>query len=167
MSKDKRTRKYLIIGITLVTLLEIYFAYRIVIDYRGIYQVAIFIPLVFQPFLYHRLIRKDLSHLKIRIFVLGLVSVLLPLTIYFTLPHYTYDEGKQIIEQYIGHDTVFTDYPFNRRTVPTSDNGQLFVNNRAYYYEVVLSDGKKYFIVDPLTGHPAQLPEAYWKDMVQ
>lgn len=156
------------IGIIFITILEVYFAFKVLNEYKGIYQIEIFIPLLLQPFLYLRLFRKVKSHYKFRITIMVLISLFLPLTIYFTLPNFTYNRGKQIVEQYSGlrKDVLFVDYSFNKNTIPLVNNPkQLFVSNRAYYYEIESTDGKKYFIVNPITGELKQLSKDYWRNM--
>ncbi len=69
MSKSNK-KKVIIIAINLITLFEIYFAYLIFNDYRGIYQVSIFIPLLLQPFLYYRLFIQDITYVKTRFIIL-------------------------------------------------------------------------------------------------
>lgn len=158
-------KKIIIIAIILITLFEIYFAYIIFNDYRGIYQVSIFIPLLLQLFLYYRLIIQDITYVKTRFIILAIISFIIPLTIYFTLPNYTYDKGKQVVKEYLKGtpNTIFVEFSFNKDTIPLVNNRkEIFVSNRAYYYEIISEEEKKYFIVNPLTGEATQLSESYW-----
>jgi hypothetical protein len=165
---DKKaiTINIIIICITLISLIELYFAYRIFKDYEGIYQVQIFIPLAFQSFLYKELFKNHKTHFKLRIILTVLISLVLPLLIYFTLPTYTYSGGKQIIKQYVksNENIVFTDITYGENSVPIVNNPKrLFVDNRAYYYEIKSTGGNKYFMVNPITGKVTQLSESYWQ----
>lgn len=163
--KDKKIKNIIIICITLISLLELYFAYKVLKEYRGIYQIGVFILFIYQPFLYNNLFRKQLSHYKLRIVIIGLMSLLLPLTIYFTLPKYTYNEGKQFVEQYLeqSKSVKFVDYSFGKDTIPVYNNPkQLFVSDRAYYYTITSTEGTKYFMVNPLTGKLHQMSQGVW-----
>jgi len=131
---------------------------------KGIYQVQIFLPLILQPFVYKRIFSKELSYFKLRIITLGLISFLLPIMIYFTLPNYTYNSGKDIVKKHLNHEISFKDYSFSESSIPITNNPkQLFISNREYYYEITSADNKNYFItVNPLTGELHKLTEAYW-----
>jgi len=72
MVDSKRSKNILFIGISVITLLEIYFGYRVFKNYKGIYQVQIFLPLILQPFVYKRIFSKELSYFKLRIIKLVL-----------------------------------------------------------------------------------------------
>ncbi|MFL0246171.1 hypothetical protein [Candidatus Clostridium stratigraminis] len=165
MSINNKTKKVVITGIIVITLFEIYFAYKIVMNYAGVYQVGIFIPLILQPLFYMWLFRIERPYLKIRITIILAISIFLPLVIYFTLPNYTYNKGKEIVKQNLAQSEnyLFTDLTYASDTIPVINNPkQLFVSNRVYYYEVTLKDEKKYFIINPLTGELKELARSYW-----
>jgi hypothetical protein len=162
---NKKIKAIIIVFVTLVTLVEVYFAYKITQDCKGIYQVQIFVPLVLQPLYVSRLLKKERAYFKLRILALLLCSVLLPLVIYSTLPNYTYIEGKEIIHKFIGQDNShnFTEVSFAKSTVPVIDNTkQVFVSDREYYYEVTSKEGSIYFMVNPVTGKVMKLEKSYW-----
>jgi len=164
--KNKRVKNIVITCITLVTLVELYFAYKIAKEYAGIYQIGIFMPLIFQPFCYNALFREQKTYWKLRVIGIGLISLILPLCIYFTLPNYTYNEGKQIVERYVqsSGNPIFIDISKDKDTVPLVNNPKrLFVSNRAYYYGIKATDNNKYFMVNPLTGEVIQLSENFWR----
>ena len=151
--------------IYLVSLVELYLAYKVASEYAGVYEIRIFIPLIFQPFFYNALFREDKTYLKFKIIGIGLLSFILPLTIYFTLPNYTYNEGKQMVERYVraSKNTVFIDISSERDTIPLTNNPKrLFISNRAYYYAIKSTVDNKYFMVNPITGKVMQLSEDYW-----
>jgi len=165
MVDTKRSKNILFIGITVITLLEIYFGYTVIKSYKGIYQVQIFIPLILQPFVYKRVLSKELSYFKLRIITLGFISFLLPIMIYFTLPNYTYNSGKDIVKKHLNQEISFKVYSISESSIPVTNNPkQLFVSNKEYYYEITSAENKHYFItVNPLTGELQKLTEAYWK----
>lgn len=160
--KDKKMKNTIVTCITLLTLLELYFAYRVSNEYAGIYQVGIFFPVIFQPFSYNALLRKQLSYFKLRIVVIVFITLILPSIIYFTLPNYNYNEGKQMVKQYLqpSEQIEFVDISKEKDTVPLADDfKRLFISNKAYYYEVKSTTDKEYFMVNPITGETVQLSE--------
>lgn len=166
MLKNKKQKYIIVAAIILITLLEIYFGYKVFVDYVGVYQVGIFMPFVLQPFVYQALFIKEKSFYKLRIGIVVLISIILPIIIYFTLPNYTYDKGKAMVEQYLGQNEniSFNDYSLSKKSIPTVNNPkQLFVSNRVYYYEIISEDSNKsFFIINPLTGELKQLSQSYW-----
>lgn len=162
----KVNKKTIISLIILITLVEMYFAYRVVYDYKGIYPVSMFIPFIFQAFMYWKLINKEINYKKIRIFIMVLISISLPLVIYFTLPNYSYHEGKETVENYLEENTniEFVDFSIGKDTIPVMNNPKkIFISDREYYYKVILSDEVRYFMVNPITGRLNELPEGYWE----
>ena len=165
MFKDKKIKNTIIICIALITLLELYFAYKISKDYAGVYQIGIFTPLIFQPLYYKSLFSGQRTYPRLRIIGAVLISFILPLIIYFNLPNYTYYEGKQIVERYV-HSSgklIFIDISNDKDTVPVVNNPKrLFVSNREYYYGIKSTVDNKYFMVNPLTGKVVQLSKDFW-----
>ncbi|MCB2290546.1 hypothetical protein LGK97_12290 [Clostridium sp. CS001] len=164
--KDKKIKNIIVICITLISLLELYFAYKVQKEYTGIYEVGIFILFIFQPFWYKSLFRDQETYLKLRVIAIVLISLILPLIIYFTLPTYTYNEGKQIVKEYVqsSGNLIFIDISKDKDTVPlTANPKRLFVSDRAYYYGIKSTFNNKYFMVNPLTGKVIQLSEDYWE----
>jgi hypothetical protein len=165
--KDKRVKSIIVFCITLISLLELYFAYRILAEYRGIYEGwGFFIPFIYQPFWGIRLFKKELAYYKFRMLGIGLIAFACPFIIYFTLPNYTYNEGKYFVEQYVQSSGNYEFIEFSREkdTIPVVDNPQrLFVSNRAYYYGIKSIVNNTYFMVNPLTGKVVQLAENYWE----
>lgn len=164
--KDKKLKNIIIICITLISLLELYFAYKVAREYAGIYQIGLFTPLIFQPLFYKVLFREQKTYLKLRVIGIGLISFILPLIIYSTLPNFTYYEGKQIVKRYVqpSGNLAFIDISKDRDTVPLINSpGRLFVSHRAYYYGIESTLNNKYFMVNPLTGEVTQLSEDYWE----
>ncbi|WP_461206023.1 hypothetical protein [Clostridium sp. DL1XJH146] len=162
-----KSKKGIMICITLITLVEMYFAYKVAAVYAGVYQIGIFIPFIFQPFGYFRfLFGEEKTYPKAKILVLALVSIMLPVVIYSTLPSYTYDDGKQLIEESVqsSEEIVFLDTSKDHATIVISNNPkQLFVSDRAYYYEIKAIEQNEYFMVNPIDGQVGQLSENYWE----
>ena len=164
--KGKKIKNIIIICITLISLLEMYFAYKVTKEYVGVYNVGIFILLLLQPLYYKALFRKEKTYLQFKFISIILISFILPIIIYFTLPNYTYNEGKQIVEQYVHSSTnlIFIDISKDKDTVPVINSPkQLFVFNREYYYGIKSTGANKYFMVNPLTGKVVQLSEEFWR----
>lgn len=122
--KNRNMNIVIIICITLISLLEIYFAYKVTKGYSRVYNTGIFILFLLQPFYYIAVFKKDKTHLKLKIALFVLISFILPLIIYFTLPNYTYNEGKQIVEQYVHSrsNLIFIDISNDKNTVPVINN---------------------------------------------
>lgn len=161
-------KSIIIICITIITILEAYLAYQVVNKYVGLYQIQVSIALIFQPMNYYNLLfKKHKNYVKLRITVLILISLILPIIIYFTLPSYTYIEGKILVEQYekSGQNLEFIDVPKDEDTIPIVDNPtRLFVSNRAYYYVTKIDAENKYFIVNPISGKVHQISDSYWPE---
>jgi hypothetical protein len=161
----KKSKRIITILIILITLLEMYFAYWVLYHYRGIYQVSIFIPFLLQLIWYRSLSKPENGHRKFKKNSAIVISISLPWLIYFTLPNYTYDEGKRIIINHLeeNENLMFSQYPFGQDTIPVINNPKgIFMLNRAYYYKITLPEGDKYFMVCPITGELRQLSDKYW-----
>lgn len=164
----KKIKMWLISGITIITLIELYFSYKVLKDYRGIYPINLSLLFLLQPIYYWRLFNKKLSYFKTRLIGMGVISIILPLVIYFTLPNYTYQEGQQLVIQNIdpSENVKFIDLPSGRDTIPViNDTTPFSKSKRAYYYVISSTEGEKYFAVLPQTGKVTQLKEKYWGDL--
>jgi len=160
-------KKYLLTGITIITLVEAYFNYIALKDYIGIYQTGIFIPLLLQPILYRKFfMSEEKVRLKNwRLLAMGTISIVLPFVIFFTLPDYTYAEGKEMVESTLEDTVSFVDLETQKRTIPTieRDSG-LLKSNRIYYYITDTGTEKNYFVVDPLTGEIQELDQDFYRE---
>lgn len=160
-------KKYLLTGITIITLVEAYFNYRALKDYIGIYQTGVFIPLLLQPIVYRKLFMSEekASLVNWKLLTMGTISIVLPFVIFFTLPDYTYAEGKEKIAS-TREDTVsFMDLETQKRTIPAigRDPG-LLKSNRIYYYITDNGTEKNFFVVDPLTGEVQELEQDFYRE---
>jgi len=160
-------KKYLLTGITIITLVEAYFNYTALKDYIGIYQTGVFIPLLLQPIVYRKLfMSEEKASLKNwKLLTMGTISIVLPFVIFFTLPDYTYSEGKEKIAS-TSEDTVsFMDLETQKRTIPAigRDSG-LLKSNRIYYYITDNGTEKNFFVVDPLTGEVQELEQDFYRE---
>jgi len=160
-------KKYLLTGITVITLVEAYFNYIALKDYIGIYQTSIFIPLLLQPILYRKLFMREekVSLKNWKLLAMGTISIALPFVIYFTLPDYTYDEGKEMIKSTQVDTVSFMDLETQKSTIPAigRDSG-LLKSSRIYYYITDTGTIKNYFVVDPLTGEVQELDQDFYRE---
>lgn len=165
---NKKAKIFLAICIFVLSLLELCWGVQVSREYRGSYCVAIFIPFIAQPYWYYKLLfRKQQNYYKIRIVAIVLISIILPLTIYYTIPNYTYNDGKCFIEQHMNLDreVVFIDYSYSESTIPVLNGKKtLLGSNREYYYGIKLGKKNKYFIVNAVSGKVTQLAEEYWDE---
>ncbi|SHH76547.1 hypothetical protein [Clostridium grantii] len=165
VNRNKKIKNIVLLIIVLISLLELYFSYKVAKEYAGIYEIGIFLPFIIQPFIYYKLLFKvQKTYFKSRFTVVLLISFTLPLTIFFTLPNFTYNEGKQLIEEYAHSDghLVFRDISKDEDTKAICNNpSRLFVSDRAYYYEIQLNGKNEFFLVNPLTGRVEQLLDKY------
>lgn len=163
-----KRKVFLIICISSISLLELYWGFQVGREYRGSYFVTIFIPCLIQPYWYYMvLFRNQRNFLKIRIFGIVLISFILPLIIYYTIPNYTYNDGERVIEQYMNLDrkAVFINYSYSESTIPVLNcEESLLGSNREYYYGIKLDSENKYFTVNAVSGKVTQLSEAYWDE---
>lgn len=166
--KNKKVKTTIVAFVILITLLEMYLVYKITIEYTGIYKIHYFVPLIsFQIYYCFLLFKKERKYLVIRAFSIGLLTIIIPVIVYITLPNYTYNEGKQNVELYLQSytDIEFIKIPKSSDTIPTINNPkQLFVSNRLYYYKITLMNKNKYFVVSPITGEVSELSKAFWPE---
>ncbi len=159
-------KKYILTGIIILTLVEAYFYYRALKDYIGIYQTGLFIPLLLQPILYRRFFMNEekMSPKNWKLIALGTISLVLPLLIYFTLPNYTYSEGKDLVQKLEPSPLVFLEMDLQFRSIPTTSEGNgFFINNRIYHYKTEVLGIEKYFVVHPYTGGVQELLEDFYR----
>jgi hypothetical protein len=163
-----KTKKFLIICISIISLLELYWGFQVSKEYRGSYSVSIFIPFLIQPYWYYILLfRKQRTFLNIRILGIALISFILPLLIYCTIPNYTYDDGKRLIEQYMNLDkkAEFIKYSYIESTIPVLNcEKSLLGSNREYYYGIKLDKDNEYVTVNAVSGKVTPLSEGYWDE---
>jgi hypothetical protein len=165
---DKETwKKYLLTGITVITLVEAYFNYIALKNYSGIYQTGVFIPLLLQPILYRKFFMSEekVSLKNWKLLAMATISIVLPFIIFFTLPDYTYAEGKEMIAA-TSTDTVnFIELKTQNRTIPSIGRNPGFLkSSRVYYYIADTGTEKNYFVVDPLTGEVQELDQDFYRE---
>ncbi len=161
-------KKILIICISIISLFELYWGFQVGKEYRGSYFVSIFIPFLMQPYWYYILLfRKHKTFLNLRFLGIALISFILPLLIYCTIPNYTYNDGKRLIEQCMNLDrkAEFIKYSYSESTVPVLNcEKSLLGSSREYYYGIKLDKEKKYVTVNAVSGKVTQLSERYWDE---
>jgi hypothetical protein len=166
IQKNKKIKFVIVILITVISLIEIYFGFKIYNEYKGVYQTEIFFIFILQPYLYIVLLNKQIKYLKARSVLVVGVSIILPFIICFSLPKYTYDEGKLIVKNKIktGINITYTKQPIYKYSVPIVENNKnLLIRNREYYYKIKVNSAINYYIVSPITGKITKLSECYWK----
>ncbi|MBO1264401.1 hypothetical protein J3A84_05015 [Proteiniclasticum sp. SCR006] len=166
MIPKESLKKYVLTGITILTLVEAYFYYRALKDYIGVYQASIFIPLLLQPIFYRKLFQsgEKVSLKSWKVLPLIAVSLLLPLLIWYTIPDYTYEEGKALVEASMDESAVFPEQEFQSRTIPAMGRQKgILHSNRIYYYTAEVDGTKSYHVVDPITGDVQELEEDYFR----
>ena len=166
MIPKESMKKYVLTGITILTLVEAYFYYRALKDYIGIYQASIFIPLLLQPIFYRKLFQsgEKLSLKSWKLSSMIMVSLLLPVLIWYTIPDYTYEEGKALVEASMDESVDFPEQEFQSRTIPAMGRQKgILHSNRIYYYTVEADGVTSYHVVDPLTGEVQELEEDYFR----
>ncbi|WP_304507804.1 hypothetical protein [Anaerotignum sp.] len=169
LSDSIKTKILLLICISTISLLELYWGFQVGTEYRGTYSVAIFIPFIIQPCWYYMVLfrkHRDYSKItKIKIISIVLISFILPLIIYYTIPNYTYNDGKRFVEQYMNLDrkAEFINYSYSESTVPVLNcEKSLLGCSRKYYYGIKLDKENKYVTVNAVSGKVTQLSEGYW-----
>lgn len=166
MIKNKKIKSIMNFCIFLISIAELYFIYKINKEFKGTYEILIFLPLIIiQPFIFRSLLSRGDTISKVRIFLTILIYISIPVIIYFTLPKYTYNDGKDKIEESFKPDEKF-EFIHNapgQYTVPVIENAkQIFMKDREYYYIIEFTNETKYFIVNPITGESIELEERYW-----
>lgn len=161
--EDIKQNKFLFILIIILTLTELYWGYEVYKDYKNVYDVGLFLVFLIQPFWYSFLIVDAKDHPRWKIMISILLTIILPIILYYSLPNYTYDDGREIIREKFNKDMEFTDYSNSMDTIPISEKKKnFFTTERAYYYKVYI-DGYKYFIVNEETGELIELEQGYWE----
>lgn len=166
MIPKESMKKYILAGITILTLVEAYFYYRALKDYIGVYQASIFIPLLLQPILYNKLFMSDekLTLKNWKFSVLLVITLFLPVLIYFTLPEYTYAQGKELVEESLEMTVTFPEQEYENRTIPAMGRKKgILHSNRIYYYTAEADGTKSYHVVDPITGEVQELEEDFFR----
>jgi len=166
MIPKESMKKYILAGITILTLVEAYFYYRALKDYIGVYQASIFIPLLLQPILYNKLFQsgEKLSLRSWKVSPLIAVSLLLPVLIWYTIPNYTYEEGKALVEASMDESVDFPEQEFENRTIPAMGRQKgILHSDRIYYYTAEADGVTSYHVVDPMTGEVQELEEDYFR----
>jgi len=163
----KKSELVIIASISIILLLELFLAYKITLEYLGVYSFSRFsLFILIQPVYFCLLFKGKRRHKGLYYLGIGLV-ILLPILFYFTLPQCTYNEGKQYVILYLqsNEDTSFVDISEDKDTVSVIDDSKrLFVYDRFYYYITIRDDMYQYFAVNPDNGEVIELLEDFWED---
>lgn len=171
MRNDKITnfRLLILILIFIVTIAELTFIYRLNVDYKGVYEAFVFVPFILlQSFIWYQVLLKNNTskYYMLKIVCMVLITIFIPVSILTTVPEYTYQEGKTIIESSNNFDSsyYFSENYKGVNTIPVSDNPKgLLVANRAYYYALSNGTNDMFFIVSPVDGSLVQLANDFTK----
>lgn len=166
MLKNKKTANLLIFTITIISILELYAIYTLNMAFKGVYQIGFFVALaIAQPIIFGLLLKNKTTS-KFKIGAMVIIALVLPIVVSFTIPDYTYEDGKNILRQSLASNktsVILTPLP-GEYTVPVVENSNhIFIANRVYYY-IIKEDNldKKYFLVNPITGNLQEITEKYW-----
>lgn len=170
MTRSMFNKKQMIfLGVLIVYIvIELLLLYILAIYYKGVYQVAFYVPLIVLQYGWYNLIFKkdNIKRYKIALWSLALLTISIPLIVSVTLPEYSYEKGKAIIEEQIDDENYLSiEYSKGKNSIPVINNPkQLFIANRNYYYR--FSDGisNLYFVVDPVSGKAGRLDQEYWSE---
>lgn len=163
------TKKLRVLALTIgiiITLIELYFIFIIKQKYKGVYNITFFLILLFsQPGWYSIIFKNKPSLLKL-IYIVA-ITIAIPIGMYYSLPKYSYEDGKKIIENKIGEnkEVNFVSYSYDKSTIPITDKRKnIFLNNRVYYYEVKLNGNSTFFAIEPTNGQVKEVPNDYWSE---
>ncbi|MGO1370048.1 hypothetical protein [Senegalia sp. (in: firmicutes)] len=163
--EEAKQNKFLFILIVILTLTELYWGYKVYRSYKGVYDIGFFLIFVLQPLWYSFLIvdvRDD--HPRWKIIISIILTIILPIILYYSLPNYSYDDGREIIREKFDEDVEFTDYSNSMDTIPVFEKEKnIFINDRTYYYKIYTNGKYKYFILNEKTGKLIELEEGYWE----
>lgn len=164
MKKKNSLKNILNLSIFILLVLEIFYLYKINTDYKGVYQIQYFIPcVIILVVIFIRSIVEEKTLRKNKKIVLLCILVLIPLIIYFTLPNYSYNEGKDIIRKELKSTNLEFSKSQEEYTVPIINNSRFsFVKDKEYYYIINSDSETKYFKVNPVTGSLDALSSNFW-----
>lgn len=163
--KNAKAKLLIRIGFILLALLEfltlviVFFKYGTVISY-GTFTTLIAMQVLwwFNLTSSNCKIQKP-NGFKASAIILTICSILIAISIPIALPKYTYNDGKTLLKEssnkddsmkfLVENDFIYTiDVTSFHKGFPKF----LFINDRFYYYEVIINDNLKYFTINPLTG---------------
>ncbi len=164
MKKKNSLKNILNLSIFILLVLEIFYLYKINTDYKGVYQIQYFIPcVIILVVIFIRSIVEEKTLRKNKKIVLLCILVLIPLIIYFTLPNYSYNEGKDIIRKELKSTNLEFSKSQEEYTVPIINNSRFsFVKDKEYYYIINSDNETKYFKVNPVTVSLDALSSNFW-----
>ena len=145
--------KHMDILIWIITIIEMLLAILIIKLYSNVYAIEGFILIIImQPFIYMWIITKEGKNKKILKTVGAIVMILIPLIIIFTLPRYTYNGGKEIVEVYLGEVEFIKLEKKDKSISIEKDNEYIFLKDKVYKYKVT-KDKKEYeILIDASNG---------------
>jgi len=154
----------------IISILELLYLNKLNVDYKGIYNVAIFEGMVIIQalFWYIVLFKKDkLKHYNIRLIICVMISSILLIGMFLTPPRYSYEDGKEIILSKfdLEKEFDFLEESLNRDIISVHNNPKwIFTANKNYYYVVNQGNNTRFFTVNPIDGKEFELSSDFWED---
>ncbi|KEZ87221.1 hypothetical protein IO99_06465 [Clostridium sulfidigenes] len=173
--KNLKAKLFIRIGVILLCLIEISILVMVFFKYDTVISYGFFTILIpFQVLWWFNLTGNNTkvqitNRQKISTIIISISSILIAMSIPAALPKYTYVEGKTILEESLNKDdsmkflvesdNVYTiDVTPFHKPFPKS----LFINNKFYYYEIIINDNLRYFAINPLTGERIELADSFY-----
>lgn len=153
MKEEEKERKLSFLALILC-ILELLFLFIIHKNYKGIYEIEIFIPALLVLFAFFiRLALRKVSVEKKRFIILFTIILLLPIVLYLSLPKYTYSQAKELINKKLSNkkDSQFVETESTTIDIANKKK-KFFLRQKEYYFAVLIDGEDKEFRVDPCTG---------------
>ncbi len=173
--KNPKAKLFIRIGVILLCLIEISILVMVFFKYDTVISYGFFTILIpFQVLWWFNLTGNNTkvqitNRQKISTIIISISSILIAMSIPAALPKYTYVEGKTILEESLNKDDsikflVEADYVYTIDVTPFHKPfpKSLFINNKFYYYEVIINDNLRYFSINPLTGESIELADSFY-----
>jgi len=101
------------------------------------------------------------SRKRLSLLINVILLLIIPFLFITTLPAYTYEGGKKLIEkQYPEDDLTFISN--KHHLLPLNENYSWFIRNYAYYYQIEHAGEKLFYGIKPTNGEVFQLKEDFW-----
>ena len=165
MVKSKKMKNIIVASIISITILELFLGYKVMINYKGVFSSSIFMYFILQPYLYIKTIEAT-SHIKRKVILIGIITLVLPFIIFLSLPKYSYKDGKELVKKEVNikYDYSVIEFPKGEDTIPINKySNNLFITDKMYYYKAKLEDKEKFFLVHPLTGEVDELEKDFFR----
>ncbi len=173
--KNPKAKIPIRIGSIILSILELLIIFSVFPKYRGVLSYSFFTTLIIlQPLWYFNLTKnnpnaKKTRKLKYAPWIIIIISILIPISINAALPQYTYNQGKDILENHLNQPNSIRFIVDEAIPVylPLDDYNQgfpkeLFMVDRFYYYEIEIDNNIRYFAIDPMYGQIIELENSFY-----